>query len=304
MGKIRFLGTFTLITLITLAGCGDPGPEATSDVEGVPSKPAAEWYVLAQETRIGPMNEGRLRREAAKGRFRTDEQVWSPTLDDWSSISSVIPDIETGGTEEAGTAWAGIFRKAERVPEPMIPAARRSGELTPLEIKTYLRKGDPLLVGMRQLAGQYGPEPFLDSNTPIGRLANGRRLSRMLRHDIRQAVKSGDRDRAMQDVGAMCGLARQLSISRSFADHRTESNAADDHYELSNRVSLSVIRQLAGIIVDPSNAAWSPEFKDIAMSNLQWVDADLRATFQPNLDGERNPVQQASLELTRELLGS
>ena len=250
------------------------------------------------------MNEDRLRREAAKGRLRSDEQVWSPALDGWSSISSVIPDIEIGGTEEAGTAWAGIFRKTERVPEPLIPGDRRSMELTQFEIDTYLSQGRFLLDGMRELAGRHGPEPVLDSSKRVGRLANGRVLARMLRHDLREAVKRGDRERAMQDVVALCGLARQLSVSRSFADDGADSISADQHFEYSTLVSLSVLRQLAGIIVDPSNAEWSQDFKDTAMSNLRWVDADLRAAFKPNRRGDRSPEQKAALDLTLELIGS
>ena len=68
-------------------------------------------------------------------------------------------------------------------------------------------------------------------------------------------------------------------------------------------VSISVIRLLPGIILDPAHAKWSKEFKDTATQNLQWVDADLRASFAPNFNADRNPEQQASLEMTQELMG-
>ena len=296
--------TLGVACLTMIAGCADTSSDSGEGAQGSQAPPAVEWYVQAQETLIGPMTEDRLRREAAKGRFRTDEQVWSSARDSWSTISDAIPGIELGGTEEAGTAWATIFRKADRVPEPSIPGNRRSNELTQSEIERYLSKGRGLLDGMRGLAGQYGPEPVLDPRKPIARYARGRALARMLRHDIRQAVKKGDRERALQDIAAMCALSRQLSVTRGWPENQADSYPADDHYEMSNLVSISVIRLLPGIILDPAHAQWSQEFKDTATQNLQWVDADLRASFAPNFNADRSPEQQASLELTQELMGS
>ena len=151
-----------IIALMALAGCGDTSVETSAGSEASGPKPAAEWYVLAQQTRIGPMNEDRLRREAAKGRLRSDEQVWSPALDGWSSISSVIPDIEIGGTEEAGTAWAGISRKTERVPEPLIPGDRRSMELTPSSRSTPISpRADSCLTECGNSRAAMGRNPCL-----------------------------------------------------------------------------------------------------------------------------------------------
>ena len=288
---------------IVLSGCSSEPADQPGGAEASSPDPAKDWYVLEQQTRIGPMTEARLRQEAAKGRYRTDEPVWSTTLDDWSTITEAVPDVEIGGTEDAGVAWARIFRETKRVPEPLIPGDRRSGEYTQSEIDGYLSKGRGLLQGMRGLAGRHGPEPALDPDQPVGRLGRGRQLARLLRIDIEQAVKSGDRERALQDIAAMCAVSRQMTVTRILPEGKDGFSSADDQYELSNLVALSVIRVLSGIIVNPDHAEWSQGFKDTATEHLQWVDDDLRSSFNPRTDVTRTPDQQAEMKSTRELLG-
>ena len=300
MRTVTIIG-FTLSLM--LIGCSDTPPETSEVSTSNEPAPTEEWFFLAQETRIGPMSEAELRAAAARGHFRAEDQVWSQELGNWASLSSALPGIEIGGTEEAGTAWAGVFRKAELVPEPLIPGNRRSNELTENEINTYLVKGKRMLDEMHGLIGQYGPEPVLNARNPIGRLAKGRQLARMLRHDLRREVKRGDRDRAMLDMAALCSVAHQLSISRAWGDNRTETNPAAEYFEYSKMTSISVIRMVADIILDPAHARWSQEFRSTAEEHLDWVDSDLRASFNPNPNARRTPAQEASLNLTRELMG-
>lgn len=287
-----------------LIGCSDTPSETSEVAPATESAPTEEWYFLAQGTRIGPMSEAELRTTAARGHFRADDQVWSQDLGQWADLSGALPGIEIGGTEEAGTAWAGVFGKTALVPEPMIPANRRSNELTENEINTYLAKSKRLLDDMHGLIGQYGPEPAISARKPIGRLARGRQLARILRHDITRSMKSGDRERATMDIAAMCSLARQISISRGLADPEHDPNPADEHFDISKRTAISIIRIASGIIVDPVHAQWSDEFRDTAKEHLDWVDSDLRASFNPNMNASRTPAQEAELNMTRELMGS
>ena len=300
---MKRISCILMTMFLVLPGCSNEPPDQRSDAAANSAGPAVDWYVLEQQTRIGPMTEARLLREAARGRYRTDEPAWSTTLGEWSTITEAIPGVELGGSEDAGVAWARIFRETQRVPEPQIPGNRRSGEYTQSEIDGYLSKGRGLLQRMRSLSGQHGPEPGLDPDRPISRQSRGRQLARLLRMDIEQAVRSGDRERALQDIAAMCTLSRQMAVSRNLPEDRDGFSPADDHYMLSNLVSVSIIGVLSGIIVNPDHAEWSQDFKDTATRNLQWVDVDLRASFDPRSGMERTPHEQAQLDLTQELLG-
>ena len=106
------------------------------------------------------------------------------------------------------------------------------------------------------------------------------------------------------DIAAMCSLARQMSISRGLGDPENDPNPADDHFDISKLTAISIIRMVSGIIVDPAHAQWSDEFRDTAKEHLDWVDSDLRASFNPNMNVSRTPAQEAGLNMTRELMGS
>ena len=292
------------ITAIYALGCTGGEAEEKQTPQAAEPTIEVEWFFLNQGARFGPLTETELRKEYQKGRLHPDFQVWSEQNPEWQSLDSLLLNVTPGGATESGEKWDTVFRQMNRIAEPIVKPPQV--EMTYQQARAYLNTSKDVLTNARALKGKFGPLPEVTEDNRFSRATSARKLARLLRHDIENAIAENDPDRALEDMATLCSLAHQMNLIRSPVDPSMAKNVndANEYLEFSKLYSISVVSLVSAIILDSKNASLSAQLEDVAVEHMAWSTPELLNYFDQTVGRQRKlpPDAVVRMDLARSLL--
>ena len=286
-----------LFALMCILGCNGDVAEEQQNVQGVQPTIEPDWFFLHNGARFGPLTKTQLQDEYQKGRLHPELKAWSELSSEWEPLKSVFPDLDQAGSIQAGVSWTQIFRELQRIPEADASDVRNQ------EVQTYLRAANKVLQSARNLNGMYGPLAEINEGKGFTKAAAARKLVRLLRYEIEDAVLKNDQSRALESMATLCTLSHQMYLILSPVRPSMLNNVsdADEYFEISNFLSLSAVAVSSAIILNPSNSSLEKELEENAMQNMTWTTSEIVSSYD-QMNVSRDTAAAARMHLMRKLL--
>ena len=287
----------TLITLIFILGCKGESAVEGQELQNPPTEVETVWFFLHSGARFGPLTKDQLLSKYQEGRLHPGLKAWTENSRNWETLKNIFPNTPQAGTLEAGENWTDIFRQVNRIPEP------NNSDVNTQESQIYLNDAKDVLINARNLNGSYGPPPEIEEEKGFTQAASARKLARLLRLDIEDAVRKNDQTRALESMATLCSLSHQMylvlpPVRPSMLNTVVDAN---EYFEISNLLSISAVLIMSDIIVNPEHSSLAEQLERSAIQNMTWSSPEMLDTYE-QVNVSQDPKFAARTRMTRRLL--